>query len=52
MEHYTFLARIGVFSFSHRESIDLEKGSLRNKMYLNSIFNFFRVCVLEDFDRS
>ena len=29
---------IGVFSFLHRESINLQKGSLQNKTSLNSIF--------------
>ena len=34
-----------MFSFSHRECINLQKGSLQNKMYLNSIFKGFFLCV-------
>ena len=37
--------RIGMFSFSHRECVKLQKDSLQNKMYLNSIFERGFVCV-------
>ena len=42
---------IGTFLFSHRECNSLQKGSLRNKMYLNYIFKgcFF---LFKDFDQS
>ena len=42
---------IGMFSFLHRECINLLKGRLRDKMYLNSILKgcFF---MLKDFDQS
>ena len=32
-----YFPHIEMFSFSHRECINLQKGSLQNKMYLNSI---------------
>ena len=42
---------IGMFSFLHRECINLLKGRLHDKMYLNSILKgcFF---MLKDFDQS
>ena len=42
---------IGMFSFLHRESVNLHEGRLRNKMHLHSTFKgcFF---VLKDFDQS
>ena len=42
---------IGMFSFLHRKCINLLKGRLRDKMYLNSILKgcFF---MLKDFDQS
>ena len=45
------LPHIEMFSFLHRECINLHEGSLRNKMHLHSTLKgcFF---VLKDFDRS
>ena len=42
---------IGMFSFLHRECINLREGRLRNKMHLHS---FLKGCffVLKDFDQS
>ena len=37
----THFPYIGMFSLSHRECINLQKGSSRNKMYLNSTFKSF-----------
>ena len=42
---------IDMFSFSRRECINLQKGSLRKKMYLNSTFKGC-VFVLKHFDQS
>ena len=43
--------QIGMFSFLHRECINLHEGRLRNKMHLHSTLKgcFF---VLKDFDQS
>ena len=45
------LPHIGMFSFLHRQCINLYEGCLRNKMYLHSILKgcFF---ALKDFDQS
>ena len=42
---------VGVFSLSHRECLNLQKGGVGNKMYLNSILKgaFF---VFKDLDQS
>ena len=47
----TVLSHIGIFSFLHRECINLHEGRVRNKMHLHSILKggFF---VLKDFDQS
>ena len=47
----TVLSHIGMFSFLHRECINLHEGRLRNKMYLHCTLKgcFF---VLKDFDQS
>ena len=44
-------ARIEMFSFLRRECINLQKGSLRKKMYSNSIFKGC-IFVLKHFDQS
>ena len=43
---------IGMFSFLHRECINLHEGRLHNKMHLQSTLKGFFVCVLKDFDQS
>ena len=43
---------IGMFSFLHRECINLHEGRLRNKMHLHSTLKGFFLCVLKDFDQS
>ena len=40
-----------MFSFSHRECVKLQKDSLQNRMYLNSIFKGF-LFVLKYFNQS
>ena len=47
----TVLSNIGMFSFLHRECINLHEGRLRNKMHLHSTLKgcFF---VSKDFDQS
>ena len=50
-EVISFVDHIGMFSFSHREWINLPRDSLRNKMYLNSIFKGCFL-VLKDFDHA
>ena len=42
---------IGMFSFLHRECINLHEGRLRNKMHLHSTLKGF-FFVLKDFDQS
>ena len=42
---------IGMFSFLHRECINLHEGSLRNKMHLHSTLKGC-LFVLKDFDQS
>ena len=42
---------IGMFSFLHRECINLHESRLRNKMHLHSTLKE-RVVVLKDFDQS
>ena len=43
---------IGMFSFSHREYINLHEGRLLNKMHLHSTLKGFFWCVLKDFNQS
>ena len=47
----TVLSPVGMFSFLHRECINLHGGRLRNKMHLQSTLKGF-FCVLKDFNQS
>ena len=43
---------IGMFSFLHRECINLHESRLRNKMHLHSTLKGCFLCVLKDFDQT
>ena len=43
--------QLGMFSLSHRECLNLQKGGVGNKMYLNSILKGV-FCVFKDLDQS
>ena len=45
MAQYIGFPHIGIFSFSHRECINLQIGSSWDEMYLNSTFKGFFLCV-------
>ena len=42
----TVLPHIGMFSFLHRECINLHEGRLRNKMHLHSTLTRAFICLL------